>query len=91
MLFATLAVFVYRALMGEGMDRKKAAVLAVFASFFYGISDEIHQMYTQGREAKLRDVVVDGFGAGVSIYLIYKYLEKLPERIRKNLLQIGIK
>lgn len=91
LLFATLAIFIYRALLGEGMDRKKAAILAVVTSLFYGISDEIHQMYTQGREARIRDVVIDGVGAGIIILSLYKYISKFPENLRKKLLKIGIK
>lgn len=90
-LFATLAILVYRALTGEGVNRKKAAIWAVFASVIYGISDETHQMFTQGREARFRDVIIDGFGAGIIIYLIYKYLDKLPEKVRKFLLKLDLK
>lgn len=91
LLFATLAILIYRSLIGEGVSRKKAAVLAVITSLTYGISDEIHQMYTQGREARIRDVVIDGFGAGIVILLIYRYISIFPKNIREKLLKIGIK
>jgi VanZ family protein len=77
--------------MGEGVNRKKAAIWAFFASVIYGISDEPHQMFTQGREARFRDVIIDGFGAGIIIYLIYKYLDKLPKKVRKCLLKLDLK
>lgn len=90
-LFATLAVLSYRAMIGEGVNRKKAAIWSVVISFTYGISDEIHQMFTQGREARFRDTVIDGFGAGIAMYLIYRFISKLPEKTQKIIGKIGIK
>lgn len=89
-LFATLAVLTYRGLVGSGVNRKKAAILAVIISFLYGASDEFHQMYTQGREARSRDVIIDTTGAGLAMFLIYKYVSHFPKRLREILLKIGI-
>jgi VanZ family protein len=90
LLFGGLAVLTYRALVGQGMSRKKAAIWSVLVSFFYGGTDEYHQMFTQGREARVRDVLIDGFGAGIIIYIIYRLLPKFPKKIQKFLLQLGI-
>lgn len=90
-LFATLAILVYRALIGEGYTRKSAAIWATLISFLYGISDEYHQMFTQGREARFRDTVIDGTGGGIAMFLIYKFMSKLPKSIRETLYRIGIK
>ena len=90
-LFAVLAIFFYRALIGEGVNRKKAAILAVLISLTYGAVDEFHQTFTLGREARLRDTLIDGVGAGVAIFLIYKYISKLPENLREMFFRIGIK
>lgn len=90
-LFATLAILVYRGLIGQGVGRKKAAILAVLISFTYGVSDEIHQMFTQGRESRFRDTVIDGVGAGIAMYLVYKFVSVLPKKLRETLSEIGIK
>jgi len=90
-LFATLAILTYRGLLGEGVSRKKAAIWAVFISFSYGITDEFHQTFTQGREARFRDTVIDGFGAGLAIYFIYRYISVLPIKMRETLAHFGIK
>lgn len=90
-LFATLSILIYRGLIGGGMSRKKAAILAVIFSFAYGISDEVHQMFTQGREARFRDTIIDGVGAGIAMYIIYKYISVLPKKLSKTLSKIGIK
>jgi hypothetical protein len=90
LMFGALAVLVYRALTGEGVSRKKAAIWAVVTAFFYGATDEYHQLFVQGREARMRDVLIDGVGAGVVIYLIYRFISKLPKKIQSFLLEFGI-
>jgi VanZ family protein len=91
LLFGALAVFIYRGLIGQGLSRKKAAIWAVALTFFYGATDEFHQMFTQGRESRVRDVMIDGIGAGVIIFYIYRFLPKLPKKIQIFFLQFGIK
>ena len=90
-LFATLAILIYRGLVGSGMRRNKAAIIALIFSLFYGISDEFHQMYTQGREARVRDVIIDGIGSGLILLLVNKCLARFPKPVRDILLSIGIK
>jgi VanZ family protein len=90
LLFGILAVLIYRALIGQGLSRKKAAVWAVTMAFLYGATDEYHQMFTQGREAKVRDVLIDGVGAGMVIYFIYRFFPNLPKKFQNFLLQFGI-
>jgi len=90
-LFATFAVLVYRGLIGEGVNRKKASIIAVLISFSYGITDEFHQMFTQGRESRFRDTLIDGFGAGIAMYLIYKFISRLPKNTREILFKFGVK
>lgn len=89
-LFATLAVLIYRGLIGSGIRRGKAAIIALIFSLFYGMSDEFHQMYTQGREARVRDVIIDGAGSGLTLFLINKYFARFPKCVRDILIGIGI-
>lgn len=90
-LYAALAVLIYRGLIGEGVGRKKAAILGAVFAFLYGVSDELHQTFVQGREARFRDTVIDGFGASFFMFLIYKYIGKLPGKVREILAEVGIK
>ncbi|HEX2787912.1 MAG TPA: VanZ family protein [Ignavibacteria bacterium] len=56
--------------------QKFAPEFAVLFTLLYGITDEIHQMYTPNRSSDVLDVVADFLGALV-IYLIIKlYLKK---------------
>lgn len=90
LLFGVFAVLIYRSLIGQGVSRKNAAIWAIAVAFLYGATDEYHQMFTQGREARARDVLIDGFGAGVIIYYIYRFIPKLPKKIQTFFLQFGI-
>ena len=89
--FGILAVLIYRGLVGVGIEKNKAAVWAVLSAFFYGATDEYHQMFTQGREARVRDVFVDGIGAGAFIFVIYRFFSFLPKEIRLFLVKLGFK
>lgn len=89
--YGILALLLYRAYLGIGLPRKKSALLAFWISVLYGVSDEFHQMFTQTREARVRDVFFDAFGAGVFLYIIYKYYSRLPKTLRKLFGQFGVK
>jgi len=91
LLFGALALLIYRGLIGEGISRNKAAIYAVILAFFYGGTDEFHQMFTQGREARIRDIFIDGAGAFVIMYFVYWALPKFPKKFQKFLLDLGIK
>jgi VanZ family protein len=81
LLFGALSILIYRAFRMNKISRKKAAILAVVLSVFYGATDEFHQMFTQGREARVRDVFIDGGGAALVILIAYY----LPSRFSKKI------
>jgi hypothetical protein len=89
--FGFLALLIYRALLGEGVSRKKAVIWAVIFTIFYGISDEYHQMFAQGREARIRDIIFDGIGAFVTTHFFYWFLPRIPKKVQDFLLELGIK
>ncbi len=82
LLFGALATLTFRALVGEGVPKKKAAIWAVVFATFYGTTDEFHQSFTQGRDASPRDVLIDAGGSALVIYIVYKFLPILPKKIR---------
>lgn len=54
--------------------RKTAINLVIFAvSMLYGMSDEWHQMYVIGRDASILDLVLDGAGIWLGIWLFDRY------------------
>lgn len=75
LFFGFLAVLIYRALRGSGVNAKKALIYAIIFATFYGATDEFHQSFTQGREARLRDIGFDGLGSIIITSLVHKVLE----------------
>lgn len=90
LLFGTLAVFIYRGLLGQGLEKRKAAIWAVILATFYGATDEFHQMFTQGRESRVRDIFFDGFGGIGFVGLIYYFLPKLPKELKMLAANLGL-
>ena len=80
--YAILSTLIYRALKESGADRKKAGIYAIFFSVIYGFTDEFHQSFTSGREAKLRDVIFDTIGSVGSIYFLWRLLPKAPKKLK---------
>lgn len=80
--YAILTVLVYRALINYKVEKMKAMLIALLFSMFYASTDEIHQIFTPGREPHIRDVIIDTIGSGLSLLFIWKLLPKAPKRLR---------
>lgn len=90
LLFGALAILIYRALRMDGVNRKKAAIWAVLLAFIYGVSDEYHQMFTQGRESRVRDVFIDGGGSILIILAAYYLPPKLSKKMYAIVEKFGL-
>jgi hypothetical protein len=88
--FGIFSIFSYRALRMNKVDKKKSALLAITAALIYGISDEIHQSFTQGREARIRDVGFDTIGGSIAIMITYYVLPKLPKQMHVYLNKLDL-
>ena len=53
---------------------KKAIIIGIIICLLYAISDELHQLFTSGRSARVFDVLVDTSGSTTSI-LIYTFIK----------------
>lgn len=90
LLFGALALLFYRALRMNKVDKVKAAIWAVVLSTLYGASDELHQTFTQGREARVRDIFIDGLGASVVSLALYYLPTKMGKKFEDLLKDFGI-
>lgn len=90
LLFGFLAILVYRGLRGEGVSAKNAVIWAIIISTLYGATDEYHQLFTQGREARVRDVFIDGIGATVFTFFVYWLLPKLSKKLKIYSEKLGL-
>jgi hypothetical protein len=66
-VFGVLGVLVYAALMRAFIFSWRKFLTALCCTFFFGISDEIHQSFVPGRYARVQDVVTDTVGAAIAI------------------------
>lgn len=80
--FGTLATLFYRALRLSEVGKQKAGSISIIFAFLYGVTDEIHQSFTPGRMPRAYDVFFDTIGAVLAIYIIWKWLHKMPKILR---------
>lgn len=60
--YAILTFLLIRALQEHQLTRKKILILAVILAMGYALTDEYHQSFILGRNASLRDVLIDSSG-----------------------------
>lgn len=70
-MYLVLCVLVSNAFRKSGIEGISFVILSLSFCFLYAISDEFHQLFVQGREPRLKDVIIDSFGVlvGLIIYL----------------------
>ena len=49
--------------------KRTSALFAGLIGFFYGISDETHQYFISGRDASINDVLFDGLGIIIGVFI----------------------
>jgi VanZ family protein len=81
--YAVLAWFWWRALSPRRQTTWPVLLAAFGLSVFYGITDEIHQLFVPGRHGRLADVLFDAGGALLMILLLrwFNWLRHFPEAI----------
>lgn len=73
--FGFLSFLTYRALRASGVEKLKSLIYAILFAIFYGATDEFHQSFTQGREARIRDIGFDSLGSIIITTSVHKLLE----------------
>lgn len=68
-VFLFLGTFLINALTVSNVKGWKAVFIALFVSFIYAITDELHQYFVPGRIPLAMDVLIDTAGAAVGIAL----------------------
>lgn len=69
--YCLLAVLWFMAIHDSEKSLIKTAITAFIITFIYACTDEIHQLFIQGRSGEVRDVFVDSTGAIIGIGLTY--------------------
>lgn len=78
-LYFILGVLAYLTLTSYS-DSRPVIYLIIFC-FLYACSDEIHQMFLDGRTAKILDISIDTLGSSISIGLCY-FIERFYKKRR---------
>lgn len=73
-ILGILTINVYR--YYKELQIKKIYIPVLFC-FIYSISDEIHQLFVVGREARVLDVFIDTSGSLIGILLFYLIYKKI--------------
>lgn len=75
--YIPLGFLVARALFHtkSGLQAGSLVGLSVLLVFLYGLSDEFHQMFVQGRYASLLDVAADVIGAWIGSVLLLRWMK----------------
>ena len=65
------------------MSNKKKLIFAVILGIIYAISDEIHQLFVDGRTGKITDVWIDSLGLVTGICFLKLILEIINNKRKK--------
>lgn len=61
-------LFLYNAYK-EYFPKKKALFISLLSVFLYACTDEFHQIFVPGREARIRDVLIDTSGGALALII----------------------
>lgn len=76
--YAVLAVLILRAILSTSQKSpKKSLVIVIVIVALYAISDELHQLFVEGRVAAPFDVLIDTAGGTIGLFLFLQ-LKKHP-------------
>ena len=89
-LYFILGIIVYLLFTSYGVKKilfysilQKVLLFSLSATFLYACSDEIHQLFLDGRTAKVLDICIDTCGSSLAIISIF-YLQKFNKKYRGN-------
>lgn len=86
--YCGLSVLLFNALYQT--IRKPQVILPFVISVFYSLTDEIHQIFIDGRAFQFTDLAVDALGSAVGVaagYLLYKTFNHIISYHRSNKLE----
>ena len=76
-VYFILGILVVRVLKDYNTFDKKLCYISIIICLLYATSDEIHQIFVNGRSGQLSDVILDTIASSISICLYFlKYRKK---------------
>ena len=83
-VYFILGILVCLALNNHDINVKKILVYSVVTCFLYACSDEIHQLFVDGRSGEVLDVLLDTLGSFLGICIFYKIYKKQEKIFTKS-------
>ena len=80
--YSILAILLYRALNQYQQFQSTALILAIILSTFYGLTDELHQLFVPGRFFSIADLFSDFLGS--NIILLRRQFSKIYFKLNLN-------
>lgn len=83
--YCGLALLLFNALYHTA--GKPCIVLSFVIGVFYAVTDEVHQIFIEGRAFQFTDILVDAAGTAAGIaasYIIYKVIDSILRQRRGN-------
>ncbi|ANU13913.1 acetobutylicum phosphotransbutyrylase [Planococcus halocryophilus Or1] len=74
----------------SGFRGAKQLMLSFGLSVLFAITDEVHQLFIEGRSGEVRDVLIDSSGVGLSV-LVYVLFSNLWDSKKVNTIKRNIK
>lgn len=72
-IYFILGFLVINLLYEFDLNTRKKIVFSIIMCFLYACSDEIHQLFVNGRSGQIMDVFIDTMGSSVSI-ILFNYI-----------------
>jgi len=89
--YALLFILWFRALNNRKEKNRSSQLWRAFIlSFFWAVTDEVHQLFVPTREGKIRDILIDTVGIFFALYLIKRILPRTPKKLRRLVNKLGI-
>jgi hypothetical protein len=70
--YGILGYLLARALVHYQLKKRAVFITAVSICFAYGMSDELHQFFVPHRSTSFMDVIADGIGSSIGIWIYIK-------------------
>lgn len=91
-IYAVGGILIINCMYVYGEKYKKTVLSASGIGIFYAITDEIHQLFVNGRSGKVTDVIIDSIGifTGIVAYLIIlKIIKIIVDKYKIDRRRIG--
>jgi len=81
--YAVMAFLAWRVFFNTNQPRFMVALISIIFCSLYGVSDEFHQSFIDGRDADVWDWLADTIGASLMVYMLHRFKYLNPNKIRR--------